>query len=310
MYVFSIIQLFNVSIIFSSCHDKNTFYLQGNFNHLKQADFFIYSTDGGLDRIDTLHVLNGQFEWKTPLHHEATFHIIFPNMSEVIVFAQPGDVIKMKGDAEQLRAIHIEGNKENNNFTRFRLEHLNDTPAQLTEAIEDYIKKEPESRVSNHLQRQLNLQKIHFSTVKIGQKLSNILLPPDGLSENEDTLRMMKGKPHILIFWANWKRESLDDLIYIRRFLREINQEQDNHFNIISISLDTDPKKYFFTCQYDSITWDSRCYRQSWNTPIVKKLGIKELPYYILTDQQLQVKALGRDWKKNIEPHAHKLIKK
>lgn len=301
---------FALCVIFCGCRDKNTFYLQGYFNHLKQADFFIYSNDGGLDYIDTLHVVKGHFEWKTPLHHEATFHIIFPNMSELVVFAQPGDAIKMKGDAEQLRATRIEGNQENDLLTSFRLEHLDDQPSQLTDAIEEFIKNDPESRVSNYLQRSLNIKKIQLSTLRIGKNLSDIVLPPDGLSEEKDTIRISKGKPVLFIFWAIWKRESQDDFLQIRRFLREINKEEQNLIRVISISLDTDPKKYFYTCHYDSITWESRCFRQSWDTPIIKEFAIKELPYYVLTDDQLQVKALGKDWKKNIELHARKLIKK
>jgi hypothetical protein len=75
----------------------------------------------------------------------------------------------------------------------------------------------------------------------------------------------------------------------------------------VSISLDADPEKYAYTCRYDSITWPTRCYRQLWNTPIVKQFGITDIPFYILTDHQLVIQALGSDWKRDLQPAIDKL---
>ena len=56
------------------------------------------------------------------------------------------------------------------------------------------------------------------------------------------------------------------------------------------------------------MTWTSRCYRLSWDTPVVKQLGISEIPFFVLTDTLQKVVALGRDWEKDIAPHIDKLL--
>lgn len=292
-----------------ACQDSATFRLSGSFKNLRQADFFIYSPDGGLDRIDTLHVLNGEFDWTVPLEREATFYVIYPNLSEQVVFAEPGEAVKMKGDAGQLRATRVEGTRENEELTDFREAHADDTQEQLTDAMKAYIADNPDSRVSNYLQRQLTLQRTtRPSRLHVGQQLKDIVLPPDGLG-TADTLRIAAGQPHLFIFWANWKRDSQDAFFHIRRKLRA-NEDADKAHRLrpVSISLDTDPEKYFFTCRYDSVTWTSRCYRLSWDTPVVKQLGISEIPFFVLTDTLQKVVALGRDWEKDIAPHIDKLL--
>lgn len=296
--------------MFYGCQDNGTFRLRGDFRHLRQSEFYIYSTDGGLDNIDTLHVVDGQFDWTTPLEHEATFHVIFPNQSEQIVFAAPGKSVKMRGDAEHLRATRVEGSPDNDQLTRFRLEHLEDSPAQYDEAMQQYVSDNPDSRVSIYLQHQLTLRKTQLSHLRTGQPLPAIALPPDGLSADEDTLRIDSGQPALLIFWANWKRDSQDAFYLIRRTLRA-NEDADRRHRLqpVSVSLDADLSKYFYTVRYDSITWPSRCYRLAWDTPVVQQLGIRDIPYYVLTDTLRRVVALGRNWEKDIAPHIDPLIR-
>ena len=292
-----------------ACQDSATFRLSGSFKNLRQADFFIYSPDGGLDRIDTLHVLNGEFDWTVPLEREATFYVIYPNLSEQVVFAEPGEAVKMKGDAGQLRATRVEGTPENEELTDFRVAHTDDTQEQLTDAMKAYIADNPDSRVSNYLQRQLTLQRTtRPSRLHVGQQLKDIVLPPDGLG-TADTLRIAAGQPHLFIFWANWKRDSQDAFYYIRRALRRTADNADSlRLKAVSISLDTDPEKYAASCRYDSITYATRCYRLSWSTPIVKLWSIKDIPYFVLTDHHLVITALGDDWKKDMQPAIDRLL--
>ncbi len=290
------------------CRDNTHFRLRGSFKHLRQSEFYIYSTDGGLDRIDTLHVEEGEFDWSVPLEHEATFFVIYPNLSEQIVFAAPGEVVKMKGDAEQLRATRVEGSRDNDDLTRFRLDHADDTPEEFMSAMKTYIADNPDSRVSSYLQRQITLQRTTRPTrLSRQQQLPDVILPPDGLGKN-DTLRITAGRPYLFIFWANWKRDSQDAFFYVRKALRSSADNADSlRLQAVSISLDADPEKYAYTCRYDSITWPTRCYRQLWNTPIVKQFGITDIPFYILTDHQLVIQALGSDWKRDLQPAIDKL---
>ena len=291
-----------------SCNDPYAFRIKGEIDNLQQADFLVYSLDGGLQSIDTIHVIEGKLDWSTPLNEEATFFVVFPNLSEQVVFARPGEVARMEGDANELRAIQVTGTKENETFTSFRLKHLNDTPKQLEEAMKDFIAEYPESRISTYIQYQLNLQDASFSNLRKGDKLPAIVLPPDDFT-GHDTLRLKAERPVLLFFWASWKRESTSHFFDILRLRRQVaDLPLSRKVRPIAISLDVNPQDYNSTCRYDSVVWDSRCYRLAWSTPIVEQLDIREIPFYILTDDSLRLLALGTDWKNDIEQSLLKVI--
>ena len=96
--------------------------LKGNFAHLEQGEFFLYSTDNGLDRIDTLHIQDGHFTYTLPLSDEATLHVLYPNYSHLALFAAPGKDIKVSGDARNLSEVKVSGTPDNELYTRFRHE--------------------------------------------------------------------------------------------------------------------------------------------------------------------------------------------
>lgn len=291
-----------------SCNNPYAFRIKGDIKNLQQADFLVYSLDGGLNDIDTIHVKEGSIDWSVPLSDEATFFIVFPNLSELPIFARPGEVAHVEGDANELRATQVSGTEENEALTTFRLEHFNDAPRVLKQAMKDFIAEHPESPVSNYLQRQLTLQDMSNSHLKKGKKLPHIVLPPDGFT-GTDTLTLKPERPLLLIFWASWKRESTSNCFDILRLRRQVaNLPLSRKIRPISISLDLNPQDYTSTCRYDSIVWDSRCYRQSWSTPIVEQLGIRELPFYVLTDDSLRIVAVGTDWKNDIQEAAFKVI--
>lgn len=299
-------------LLLASCTSSNNFRLTGSFENLRQTDFYVYATDGSLAQLDTIHVIEGSFEWETPLADEATLHIVYPNLGEQVVFARPGDQVRIEGDANQLRAVSIEGNPENDAYTRFRLENLQASPDSLRRAMQAFIKANPESRVSNHLQRQLTLSRTTASRLRKGQKLPAILLPPDTLGG--DTLRLLPedstARPVLLCFWATWKSDSRNAARDIREALRQSKKlPKRRQLQPISISLDFDSAQYAYSRRADSIDYDRRRYPQIWDAPICELLAIQHIPYYILTDTLRQVVALGTDWKTEIKPELDRLLK-
>jgi len=268
---------------------------------------FIYSTSGGSETIDTIKVVEGEFDWKKELTAPATFHLIFPNYSEQIVFAQPGQNVKIKGDGGQLRAITVKGSPDNDELTEFRLAHLDDKPDSLRRAMEAYIATHEDSRVSTYMQRQLTQQRAQASRFKVGQMLPAIVLPPD--SEGGDTLfirpKDKDAKTVLIVFWAAWKQGSTDAFIGIRKAARANKDLQP-----ISISLDNEKKLYQSKLLIDSIDYDRRCYFTTWNTPVVQQLAIRDIPYYILADSKRKILAIGSNWEHDIKPAVEKLTAK
>lgn len=288
-------------LLLVSCSDPRRFSIKGEMENLEQAEFYIYSTDGGLDRLDTITVRDGRFKWETFLEHEATFFLVYPNLSQQVVFASPGDEVRVIGDASQLRAINVLGTDDNRAYTEFRMAHFNDKAKQLADAMRDYIAANPDSRVSTYM-RSLIQGNAGGSSVEVGQKLTDIELPPDGLSADSTTIRLRPGRPVLLTFWASWVHETTDDFYFLMKAHRQSQHATDDKsVRVISISLDAAVDAYRTTCRYDSVVWESRCYRQLWDTPVVNQLSVTTLPYYILTDANLSVVACGSNWKDDIQ---------
>lgn len=321
------------SLFLLSCSDSTSVRIRGSFDNLRQTDLYIYSPDGGMEQVDTIRVIDGQFSWQAPLTEAATFCLVFPNMSEQVILAQPGDRLRVRGDGGQLRALSVKGSRDNEELTRFRLAHLTDKPDSLQRAMRQYISEHENSRVSTQLQRQLTRLQGRSSRLRVGQKLPAIVLPPDSIETDaftEKGLDLKTGKhtalrvddhnttdtifirpnqknarPVLLVFWATWRRSTLDDFPQIRTALRQHKSLQP-----VSLSLDYSRNGYLYSIRQDSMNFDRRCYFLVWDTPVVQQLAIAELPYYILADSTRTIQALGSNWKRDIQPAIDKLKEK
>lgn len=297
--------------LFLSCTSSSTFRLTGELENLQQTDFYIYSTDGSLKDIDTIQVLEGSFQWEVPLEDETVFYLVYPNLNEQVIFARPGDHVRFRGDANQLKAVSIKGNPENEALTRFRQDNLKATPDSLQRAMQAYIRENPDSRVSTYLQRQLTISRSGSARVRKGQPLPAIVLPPDSIGG--DTLCLLPtdtaARPVLLVFWATWKGDSRNALRDIRAEMQRTKKlPRSKRLQPVSISLDFDRRQYEYSRTNDSIDYDNRRYPEMWDAPVCELLAIQQIPYYILADSRRKVVAFGTDWKKDIKPELDKLL--
>lgn len=104
--------------------------MDGRLLNLNQGEFYVYSPDGVFDGIDTIKVEGGRFTFETQCKESGTLVIVFPNFSEVPVFAEPGKSVSVKGDASHLKEIEIEGTKENELMTAFRQQLVKASPPE------------------------------------------------------------------------------------------------------------------------------------------------------------------------------------
>ena len=122
--------------------------LEGEFANLEQGEFLIYSTDEALDRLDTLRIVDGIFSYTLPTVQPATLHILYPNQSELVVFAGPGDDIVIKGDAQNLSEVEVSGSEDNELYTEFRQETNGKSAEETKNIAHNYILEYPTHAVS------------------------------------------------------------------------------------------------------------------------------------------------------------------
>lgn len=99
--------------LFASCGPRRGWIrIRGTFENLPQADFLIYSPDGGLSSLDTLHIVKGRFDYSAHVEENPepyTYVIIYPNFTTLSFLARSGTDIRIKGDALSLNQVAVEG---------------------------------------------------------------------------------------------------------------------------------------------------------------------------------------------------------
>ena len=318
--------------------------LEGEFANLEQGEFLIYSTDEALDRLDTLRIVDGIFSYTLPTVQPATLHILYPNQSELVVFAGPGDDIVIKGDAQNLSEVEVSGSEDNELYTEFR-QGTNGKSAEETKNIaHNYILEYPTHAVSRYLfttyylcdeeasvkettalydslcracPDDLALSKLSsrvrsLGLLRVGNPLPDFSLTlKPGHGGNGTEQRIIKkgdynGKLLLIAFWANWKGGSAGAIYRARRLRREL-KGRGKDIELISYSLDADETQLYRNEERDSIDFPSYCDFLSLSSPLVQKWGIRELPYIILVTPDGNIAASGSDWMTDIQPVASEL---
>ena len=331
-------------LLFSCTGHPGEVRLKGEFDHLEQGEFLIYSTDEGLDRVDTLHIQDGSFSYRLPTLETATLHILYPNQSELVVFGNPGADIRIEGDAQNLNEVEVSGSDDNECYTRFRQE-VNGKSAKETKAVaHDYILQNPTLAVSRYLfttyflcdteasakevtelydslchcqPDNLALSKLSANVRSIGKLRIGSPLPDfsltltpghggNGAEERTVTRADYKGKPLLIAFWASWKGGSQSSIYRLRRLRREL-KGKGRSIEILSYSLDADTRQLRRDEERDSIDFASYCDYLCFASPLVQQWGIRDLPFFILVASDGRIAALGSDWMKDIDDAAKEL---
>ncbi|WP_309546384.1 DUF4369 domain-containing protein [Hoylesella enoeca] len=149
-----LISLVLLTLVVVSCGtDSDHFKIEGRLLNLNQGEFYVYSTNGGLDGIDTIKVTGGRFAYEIPCEKAATLVLVFPNFSEQPVFAQPGKSVEIKADASHLKELTVDGTKDNELMNRFREQIVSASPPEIAKCAAQFVEDHPESVVSVYLVR-------------------------------------------------------------------------------------------------------------------------------------------------------------
>lgn len=240
---------------------KGEMRIKGEIAGLEEADLFVFSADGGTEGIDTIHIHEGQFDWTTPCaQDEATFQIVWPNYTTTTVFGGSGQVAEITGDAHQLDSVTVKESSDN------------------------------EEQKSRYREKQKAMQSVP-RTLQVGQKM-----PPY-------TLKMVSGKTlgslglrgHnvLIVFWATWMSSTMDVAVHLRE-AQNINASDAP--TCISYSLDVDRSRLNNIPHFDDAHWETFCDQLAFQSPLVSRLGIRQLPYYLLIGKDGRIKVSTTSW--------------
>lgn len=260
------------------------------------ADLTMYSRDGVIQGIDTLHVIKGKIDWTCPYNKEGgSLTIVYPTYSTLTLFCNSGDVIVIEGDAKQLGATKVSGNADNDAYTLLRQKLSSLEDSKKDSLIEEFVNTHPESSVT----RMLQLEKLATRqplALSIGEMLPEFsVVTRKGDTINNDSLR---GKFSLLVFWANWRGGTGTMNTRIRRLRRQAQRP----LVCLSYNLDVNSSALDYIERTDSITWHSYNNKNLFMAELPSRLGVRDIPYYVLTDTTNRIIASGSDWKNDMEP--------
>ena len=311
--------------------ESGKFRLEGRLRNINQGEFWVYSLDGGMVGIDTILVRNGRFSYEMELYDEATLMVVFPNYSEQPVFAESGSTVTIKGDATHMKEMIIEGTSDNEDMTMLRME-LNDlTPPDIPDAVSKYIKKNLDSRVSIYLLQRYFIQ-ANDPDYHQARVLAELLLeknPDNGLllklqkqlkglegcavktqipkftatdiQGRKVTEKSLNGKANVVMSWATWSYSS----IALQQRLKQLKQKHGDKLGVMGICLDAQADICRRSIARDSLKWSTVCDGRMWESSLMQKFGMGDVPANILIDQK------GRVLSRNLTPqHLEERINK
>ena len=298
------------SFLFLACsRTSDRFSLEGHFKNLNQGEFYIYSLEQGFK--DTIAVNDGRFSYLRAMTDTTTLLLLFPNYSELPIFACPGAEVKMEGDVSHLRETEITGTEENNAMTAFRKKTAEKMPPDVQKDALAFINEHPKSPVSNYLLRRFFLQAsepdykqalqlctILHNAQPQNQQLARLMalleslaaykrdgqLPPfSAVSTKGDTINnaSLTSDANIIAVWASWSYDSQG----IFRELQSLSEEYPHKLSVVSICLDASPSEGKAFLERDSITWPTICDGMLWQSPVIAALGIATLPSNIIVNK-------------------------
>ena len=325
-----------LALILVSCGaPSGQFKIEGRFLNLNQGELYVYSTDGLINGVDTIHTNGGRFSYQIPCEDKGTIMLVFPNFSEQPIFAESGKTAHVKADATHLKEMMVEGSDANELMTRFRQAVATASPPETVQKASLFIKDNPKSPVSFYLLKQYFIlsatpdyrQAVQLADVLIKAQPENVELIR--LKHDLDILNTMqvnatmpsftavdiygrsvsdaslRGKVAVVHVWSSWNYESQD----ILRRLRTMYTDNKSKLGIVGICIDGAKRDCRNFLKHDSVPWPTICDEQMFDGQLITKLGFASIPDNVVMDTNGKVVARGLN-ANELRERLEKMLKK
>lgn len=294
------------------------FRLEGHFRNFNQGEFYLYSIDDGRGSLDTIRVVEGRFSFMREVERPTTYVLVFPNFSEIPVFAESGASVDMQGDASHLKETKVAGTADNDLMTEFRLKVSQMTPPKVQKTAEEYIREHPETECSRYLLDKFFIQRPDADYKKASSlvavlakarpndlRINNLQKQLKQLKNNKEGQQLprfsatdvkgnkvsnasLAGEVNLLTVWSSWDYASQN----LQRQLRELKKTYGSRLGLVSICLDANRNDCLKIMERDSVNWSTICDGRMFDSPVMTQLGITDIPCNIMTDKSGRITAV------------------
>lgn len=314
-------------LLLTACGEEKTTdaaHVSGEINGLGNDTLLVCGMDRLFEHIDTLVVHDDKFADTLSVDTLTGLYLIFSNGTEFPFYADRREHITIQGSADDLSALQVAGNPTNDELNTF-LQEVAGTPpasaASVQEKAEAFIRSHPSSAVSAYLLEKYFLQtpspdykrieelaKPLTGEVKDRPAMTTLLdflenrkkqdvgrTVPYFQTSDADGKRVnrsdFKDQYLLIHLWASWHAASRQ----ANRALRPLHalEKKNKDFALLGISLDVDRKAWLEAVRRDTLDWKQCCDLQGWETDIVERLSINELPFNLLINPKGRI--LGTD---------------
>lgn len=306
---FSAIIALLLILLSASCGKKDMFVLQGTVQDGTDT-IIIVGLDSRFENVDTIFSREGQFKWKFRPDTVTTLILVLPDGRYHPVFAEKG-VESFMTIPSDTGLFSVSGGYCNDSYQSFYMASLRDTSMEQTAArIDSFISRDPFSEVTPFLiyDRMVRIYHAPESAIEplIKRMSGNMQDAPylvslksefsrdfatnsyldnysvmDSTGHRRSFIDIGGTANHLLVcVWATWMGNqgimARDTLKYF------LNKYQERHFNVIDISIDANPERWKQTIAQDTAVWMSYNDPQGWESSIVKKANIRNVPVFVL----------------------------
>ena len=299
-----------LTLITVSCGtDGKHFSIDGQFLHLNQGEFYVYTPDGSMEGIDTIKVEAGRFTYEMECDRPTTLMLIFPNFTEQPVFAEPGKSVTIKGDASHLKEMSVKGTDDNKLMNSFREQIASASPPEIKKYARQFIEDHPESAVGTYLVRKYFIQTASPDYPLANRLIKTMLARQDKNGYLRRLQNMIKGMGNVAVgkpvpaftaydingrsvsnatvsaspttvicTWATWSYESISML----QQLCTSQKTSGGHIRVIAISADASAAECRRTMKSNNIDCTVICDQNMIDSRLFKLLGLSSIPDNIL----------------------------
>ncbi|MBR6841446.1 MAG: AhpC/TSA family protein [Prevotella sp.] len=304
--------------------NKDSLQIKGKFTGFNQGELYIFGMHGD-HKLDTISVAKGQFQYRIHLEDTITLVLMFPNASELPIFAEPGAEIEIEGDASHLKETEVTGTDDNKLMTAFRLQTSKMTPPEVFNAATTFINEHPTSPASLYILDRyfvrsdivdyphiLELAQVISKAMPEDKEIAAFCQKIAGLKALKDGNKLpsftatdfdgkrvssadLNAKVNVINVWASWNYESISLQALLRRLRKKYG---DDNLKILSVCVDANEKECKRILNRDSIMWSNVCDGRLWESPILQKTGLSNMPDNILTDSKGKIIAHSLNYQK------------